>query len=145
VNPSHSTVYQLLRVRPTATPERLAALAQLGGDLVEGDLKDRATIAAACQGVETIISTATTTLSRQAGDTIEAVDLAGQLELAGLAAEAAVRHMRYVSISGGQHLPAVSRQASGGAAPRAEWDDLHHRAADLLHGGLAQPDRRFRL
>jgi uncharacterized protein YbjT (DUF2867 family) len=87
-------------VRPTAAPERLAALTQLGVDLVEGDLKDRATIVDACQGIETIISTATTTLSRQAGDTIEAVDLAGQLELVDVAAEAAVRHMLYVSISG---------------------------------------------
>lgn len=87
-------------VRKTAAPERLAALAQLGVDLVEGDLKDRATLDAACQGVETVISTATTTLSRQPGDTIESVDLAGQLQLVDAAAKAAVRHMLYVSISG---------------------------------------------
>ena len=46
-----------------------------------GDLKDPQSIDAACRGVNAVISTASSTLTRQPGDSIESVDLAGQLNL----------------------------------------------------------------
>ncbi len=87
-------------LRPSANSERIAHLRSIGVEFVEGDLKDRASLDAACQGVHTIISTATTTLSRQSGDTIEAVDLAGQIQLVDAAKVAGVEHYLYVSFSG---------------------------------------------
>lgn len=57
-------------VRPTSSPSRVAHLTGLGATLARGDLKDRASLDAACRGVETVITTASTTLSRQPGDSI---------------------------------------------------------------------------
>jgi NADH dehydrogenase len=47
-----------------------------------------------------VISSATTTLSRQPGDSIEATDQAGQLSLVDAAKAAGVKHFIYVSYSG---------------------------------------------
>jgi NADH dehydrogenase len=69
--------------------------------MVEADLKDRASLHAVCQGVQTVIATATTTLSRQSGDTIETVDLHGQLQLVDAATAAGVERYVYSSFSGG--------------------------------------------
>jgi NADH dehydrogenase len=68
-------------VRGTSNPERLAHLASLGVELVQGDLKDAATLKAACRGATAVVSTASSTISRQAGDSIECVDRQGQLNL----------------------------------------------------------------
>jgi uncharacterized protein YbjT (DUF2867 family) len=87
-------------VRPTADPARVAQLERLGVEFVEGDLKERASLDVACQGIQTIISTATTTLSRQPGDTIEDVDLRGQIELVDAAKAAGVQYVLYCSFSG---------------------------------------------
>jgi uncharacterized protein YbjT (DUF2867 family) len=87
-------------VRPTADPTRVASLERLGVEFIEGDLKDRASLDAACQGVRTIITSATTTMSRQPSDTIEAVDLAGQFQLVDAAKAAGVEHYLYISFSG---------------------------------------------
>jgi uncharacterized protein YbjT (DUF2867 family) len=87
-------------LRPTANPERIAHLRSIGVEFVEGDLKDRASLDAACQGIQTIISTATTTVSRQPDDTIEGVDYRGQLQLVDAAKAAGVEHYLYTSFSG---------------------------------------------
>jgi uncharacterized protein YbjT (DUF2867 family) len=87
-------------VRPTSDPERVAYLRNIGVEFVEGDLKDRVSLDAACQGIHTVISSATTTVSRQSDDTIEAVDLAGQLQLVDAARAAGIEHYLYISFSG---------------------------------------------
>jgi NADH dehydrogenase len=87
-------------LRPTADPARVAHLRSIGVEFVEGDLKDRASLDAACQGIHTVISSATTTVSRQQGDTIEDVDLHGQVELVDAAKAASVERYLYVSFSG---------------------------------------------
>lgn len=87
-------------VRATADPARVAALREAGVELVPGDLKDRASLDAACQGVAAVVTTATTTLSRQEGDEIQSVDLDGQLRLIDAARAAGAPHFVYVSISG---------------------------------------------
>jgi len=84
-------------VRPTANAEKRAALKAMGVELVEGDLKDDASLARACAGVEAIISTASSTLSRQAGDSIETVDHHGQLALVDAATQARVDRFVFVS------------------------------------------------
>jgi NADH dehydrogenase len=54
---------------------------------------------AACRGVRTVVTTITTTRSRQPGDSIEATDEAGQLNLVDAARAAGVEHFVYVSYS----------------------------------------------
>lgn len=84
-------------VRKTAAEEKLSALKQLGVQLVEGDLKDRLSIKTALQGITTIISTASSTFSRQDGDSIQTVDNEGQANLAEEAIAAGIQHYIYIS------------------------------------------------
>jgi NADH dehydrogenase len=86
-------------VRRTSGPERIAHLEALGIDLVEADLKDPGSLDDACRGVDTVISTVSTTFSRQPGDSIESVDRDGQLALVDAARAAGARHFVYVSYS----------------------------------------------
>jgi len=85
-------------VRPTADPTRLTALRDLGVELGWGDLKDPHSLGQACQGIEFVISTASSTLSRQSGDSIETVDRQGQLSLIAAARGGGVEHFALVSI-----------------------------------------------
>ena len=84
-------------IRPTADAQKRAELERLGVELVEGDLKDPASLARACAGVQSVISTASSTLTRQAGDSIETVDRRGQLALVDAARAAGVEHFVFVS------------------------------------------------
>lgn len=84
-------------VRTTSSVERIEALRATGAELCVGDLKDPESIVAACNGVDAVISTASSTLSRQAGDSIESVDGAGQLNLVNAAVSAKVKRFLFVS------------------------------------------------
>src|ERR1700755_2959893 len=68
-------------VRKSTAPERIAQLEAAGVKLVYGDLKDASSLERACAGVDQVISTASSTQSRAEGDSIETVDLQGQLSL----------------------------------------------------------------
>ena len=85
--------------RATADPLKVEQLKRSGATLVQGDLKDRASLDAACRGVATVITTASTTFSRQAGDSIQTVDLEGQVRLVDAAKAAGVSRFVYVSYS----------------------------------------------
>ena len=87
-------------VRETSNPERIAALNSIGTELVRGDLKDRRSLDAACRGATAVISTASSIISRQEGDSIETVDHQGQLDLIDAAAAAGVEHFVLVSFPG---------------------------------------------
>jgi uncharacterized protein YbjT (DUF2867 family) len=84
-------------IRRTSNSDKVNALRALGCELVTGDLKDLPQIQAACQGISALISTASSTLSRQPGDTIESVDLHGQLALVNAARSAGVSRIIFVS------------------------------------------------
>jgi uncharacterized protein YbjT (DUF2867 family) len=86
-------------VRTTSDPARVSYLQALGVAAVQGNLRDRATLDAACQDVRAVITTATITRSRQPDDTIQNVDQAGQISLVESARAAAVRHFIYISCS----------------------------------------------
>ncbi len=86
-------------VRPTGDPSRIEELRKAGAELVSGDLKDPASIQAACAGVTAVLSTASSTLSRQPGDTIDGVDRLGQLQLVEAARAAGVKHFVFVSFT----------------------------------------------
>jgi len=84
-------------VRETSDPEKVAQLKSLGAELVRGDLKDPLSLKTACRDVSAIISTASSTLSRQKGDSIETVDQQGQRDLVDAAEAAGVKHFVLIS------------------------------------------------
>lgn len=84
-------------VRPSADAAKLEKLRQAGVTFSQGDLKTPSTLEAACRGVTTVISTASSTFSRQAGDSILTVDELGQLNLLEAAKAAGVRHFIFIS------------------------------------------------
>src|SRR5213080_5314593 len=84
-------------VRRTSHPDRLTRLKSLGAEQVCADLKDRPSLDGACRGATAVISTASSTISRQEGDSIESVDRQGQLSLVDAAAAAGVKHVVLIS------------------------------------------------
>jgi uncharacterized protein YbjT (DUF2867 family) len=86
-------------VRRTSDQGKKDVLKQLGGELFEADLKDRASLNSACQGVTAVISTPSAILSQQSGDTFDTVDLHGQMHLVDAARAAKVGHYVFVSVS----------------------------------------------
>jgi uncharacterized protein YbjT (DUF2867 family) len=101
-------------VRPTAMQNKLDALRACRAELVTGDLKDPPSLEPATHGATAIISTASATLSRQAGDSIETVDLKGQLNLVEAAKSNGVRRFIFVSFRDDpqvQHPLTVAKRA----------------------------------
>jgi uncharacterized protein YbjT (DUF2867 family) len=84
-------------VRATSNPDKVTHLHNIGAEIVRGDLKDPPSLATACRDAHTVISTASSTLSRQEGDSIESVDREGQLHLVEAAEAAGVRHFVLIS------------------------------------------------
>jgi len=86
-------------VRATAGAERVATLARIGVELATGDLKNPRSLREACQGIDTVISTASMMVSHREGDTVENVDGGGQHDLVDAAVAAGVESFLYVSFS----------------------------------------------
>lgn len=84
-------------VRHDAQPSKRAMIVDCGAEVVGGDLKAPDSLAAACRGVTTVISTASATLSYRDNDSIGSVDEAGQLSLVDAAARAGVARFVFVS------------------------------------------------
>jgi len=84
-------------VRTSSQKEKVDGLRELGVETVTGDMKDPQSLYHAFQNVDAIISTATSTISHQEGDSIETVDLAGQLNVAEAASAAGVQHVVFIS------------------------------------------------
>src|SRR2546426_22541 len=105
-------------VRETWNPDKVASLKAAGAEPVRGDLKDRHSLDAACRGASAVISTASSTMSRQEGDSIESVDRQGQLSLIDAAIAAGVK--RFILIS----FPIVEANFPLQAAKRAVEERL---------------------
>lgn len=86
-------------VRSTSDQNKTDYLKSLGIELVYGDLKDQASLNAACQGVNAVITTATSIVSRQPDDSLYKTDQEGQLALVNAARASGVAHFVYISIS----------------------------------------------
>jgi uncharacterized protein YbjT (DUF2867 family) len=74
-------------------------LADLGAQVAFGDLTDPPSLAAACQGIDTVVSTANSA-RRGGADNVETVDSRGTQNLIDAAAAVGVRHFIYVSVLG---------------------------------------------
>jgi uncharacterized protein YbjT (DUF2867 family) len=86
-------------VRNAGDDAKVGGLKAAGVELVEGDLKDPSSLERACQGRTAVVSTASASLSRQAGDSIQSVDLDGQRSLIDAAKAAGVAKFVYISFS----------------------------------------------
>jgi uncharacterized protein YbjT (DUF2867 family) len=83
-------------VRP-ASRNKVEVLDRAGVEVAVGDLRDQASVVAACRGIDTVVSTATAIQSQHPGDSIQTVDHDGQLSLIEAAEAAGVRRFIYVS------------------------------------------------
>jgi NADH dehydrogenase len=84
-------------VRTTSDEVKPAALKDAGVELAIGDLYDKASLQKALVGITTVISTVSSTFSRQDGDSLQTVDEEGQLNLVDAAVAAGVSKFVYVS------------------------------------------------
>src|SRR5215467_12053956 len=84
-------------VRTSSQEEKVNGLRELGVEAVTGDMKDPQSLYQAFKNVDAIISTATSTISHQDGDSIETVDVAGQLNVVEAASTAGVQHVVFIS------------------------------------------------
>ena len=79
------------------SPEKGKALRELGDEIVIGDLRDRASLAQACQGVEQVLAAAHSILGR-GPEASKFVDLQGHKDLIDAGKAAGVQHFVYASV-----------------------------------------------
>jgi uncharacterized protein YbjT (DUF2867 family) len=84
-------------VRSSSDQSKVARLESLNIETALGDLKDRFSLEDACRGVNAVISTASSTHAQQAVDSIQTVDLEGQLNLISAAKANGVGHFVLIS------------------------------------------------
>lgn len=113
-------------VRETTDPAKLERLEGYGAELVRGDLRDPASLAAACQGVETVICTVSAMpFSYQPGvNDVQTVDVEGAANLIDAAKAAGVQHFIYTSFSGNLDLDFPLCQAKRAAEQRLKESGL---------------------
>ena len=83
--------------RATSAPEKVERLSAMGAEIVRADVKDMQTLRAACAGVDAVISTITTILTSQPGDSFEATDGGGTKALIDAAKQAGAAKFVFVS------------------------------------------------
>ena len=87
-------------VRTTSAPEKVETLRRLGAEIVTGDLRDPASLRAACAGASCVIVTATAIASFTPENTFSTAD-AGIRDLIDEARDAHVDQFIFVSVSSG--------------------------------------------
>lgn len=93
-------------VRASSGPEKVAGLRALGVEVVEADLREAASLDAACAGVEAVICTVSSIpFAYEAGvNDVQTTDLAGVRNLVDAAKRAGVGQFVYMSFSGHMDL-----------------------------------------
>ena len=83
--------------RATSKPETVSALRNAGAEIVVADVKDPATLADACKGIDSVISTITSVTTAQPGDSFEVTDGQGSKSLIDAAKKAGAKKFVFVS------------------------------------------------
>lgn len=120
-------------VRTTSAPEKIERLKMLGAEIVRADVKDPNTLRAACAGVSEVISTITTILTSQAGDSFEATDGAGNESLIDAAKEAGVAKFVFVSFDTSRTPDNPLSRAKAAVEEHLKASGLDY---TILHGSL---------
>jgi len=120
-------------VRTTSAPEKIERLKMLGAEIVRADVKEPRTLLAACEGVSAVISTITTILTSQPGDSFEATDGEGNEALIDAAKNAGAAKFVFVSFD-----TSVTPDNPLSSAKRAVEEHLKASGLDytILHGSL---------
>jgi NADH dehydrogenase len=117
---THALIERNESVRVLARPQsNYSALQDAGASVVFGDLRNSESLERACRDVAAIVSTAS--VSKTAEDSIENVDLRGNLNLIAAAQAAGVRHFVFVSTLGastGSPVPVFRAKAAAEARLR---------------------------
>jgi uncharacterized protein YbjT (DUF2867 family) len=94
-------------VRATSDPAKVDTLKGYGAEIVEGNLCDRASLEAACQGVTAVIATASSMpFCYQPGENdVQTVDTEGMIDLVEAAQTAGVGHLIYTSFTPDNDFP----------------------------------------
>src|ERR1700682_1872675 len=83
--------------RKTSKAETVDRFRKAGAEIVVADLKDSATLAGACKGIDAVISTVTSVTTAQPGDSIAATDAMGTISLIDAARKAGGEKLEFVS------------------------------------------------
>lgn len=111
-------------VRATSAPEKVAQLRQLGCEIATGDLKDRASLDAACRNATAAITTVTAITTAKPGDSFEATDGAGTMALIDAAKKGSLKQFVYVSFDGSEMPDSPLVQAKADAEKHLERSGL---------------------
>ena len=100
-------------VRESSAPDKVAALQALGVETVVGDLRDGASLDAACRGVSAVITTVSSMpFSYVPGQNdIASTDMAGTMRLVDAAVAAGAEHFTYTSFSSNLDIETPLTQA----------------------------------
>jgi len=99
-------------------------LTEAGAETARGDLKDAASLAEACDGISTLITTANSA-ARGGEDNVETVDLEGNRNLIEAASRAGVDHFVFLSAEGEDpESPVPFLRAKGSASARLRESDM---------------------
>ncbi len=85
--------------RKTSKPETVDRLRKAGAEIVVADLKEPGSLAAACKGVDGVISSVTSVTTAQPGDSCAATDGKGTIALIDAARKAGVKKFVFVSFN----------------------------------------------
>ena len=83
--------------RATSKPETVDTLRKAGAEIVVADVKDPASLAKACKGANSVISTVTSVTTAQPGDSFEVTDGQGTKSLIDAARKAGAKKFVFVS------------------------------------------------
>ena len=112
-------------VRAASDPAKVEALRALGAEIVQGDLRDRASLDAACRGVSAVICTVTSVFRYQPGENdLQTVDTEGVANLIHAAKAAKVPHLVYTSFSGQINIPCPLESAKRAVEGRLKASGL---------------------
>src|SRR5260221_13857481 len=84
----------------TPTTTEAVSLRKLGAEVVQGDLRDPASVARACQGITKVLALAHGFSPGQANNSLHTVDDVGNRSLIDTAKAAGVQHFVFISILG---------------------------------------------
>jgi len=86
-------------VRVSSDQWKVDQLSKMGADIFVGDLKYPVSLSRACEGIREVISTASSTITQQEGDSIQSVDLNGQIDLVNAAKNSGVKKFVFISFT----------------------------------------------
>jgi uncharacterized protein YbjT (DUF2867 family) len=121
--------------RKTSKPETVDRLRREGAEIVVADLKEPASLEAACKGIDSVISSVTSVTTAQPGDSFEATDGKGTISLIDAARKAGVKKFVFVSFDV-DHVPDAP-------LPRAKRDVEAHLEKSGLDYTILHPSLFF--